>query len=151
MHHRNTRRSPIGSLAINSFLWSTVILMAVATHISLAAVYKCRDGRGKSVLTNSQVGLHSCRSIIKESASVSASPPSNMAPQQSSVTATPNESGHENDPSIMFPSLPNDGPDLASPPSCRQGVDPLNPLIASSYASPDPSPPTQPRVTDAEP
>jgi hypothetical protein len=151
MRHPNTRRSSIGSLASNSFLWSTVILMAVGTHISLAAVYECRDGRGSSVLTNRQVGLHSCRSIIKESASVSVSPPSNMTPQQPSSAAMSNESSHDHEPSTVFPFVPNDGPDSTPPPSCRQGVNPLNPLIARSCASPDPSSPAQPHVTDAEP
>ena len=127
---------------------STIILFAIMasmTHLSLAVVYECRDARGKSVLTNRQVGLHSCRSIIKEATPVPTSPASNNSPQQPLATAIPNESSHApDDPSTVFPSLPNDGPDSAppAPSSCRQEVNPLNPLIATPCAQPDPSPQT---------
>jgi hypothetical protein len=124
---------------------STIILLAIMasmTHLSLAVVYECRDARGKSVLTNRQVGLHSCRSIIKEATPVPTSPAANNSPQQPLATAIPNESSHAADPSTVFPSLPNDGPDSAPPAhsSCRSEVNPLNPLIATPCAQPDPSP-----------
>lgn len=135
---------------------STIFLMpimATMTQVSLAAVYECRDAGGKSVLTNKQVGLHSCRSIIKKGAAVPTSPASSMTPQQPSATPMPDESSHAHDPSTVFPLLPNDVPDSAPPPhsSCRQGVNPLNPLTATPCAQPDPSLQPQPSAFDGEP
>jgi hypothetical protein len=125
---------------------STIIIMALSagvTHLSVAAVYECRDAAGKSVLTNRQVGLHSCRSIIKEAVSLPTSPESNMTPEQPSATVIPNESSDAHYPSTELPTWnPNEGPDSPPQPhsSCRQGVNPLNPLIATpcppSYPSP---------------
>jgi hypothetical protein len=134
---------------------STLILMAIMasmTHLSLAAVYTCRDAAGKSVLTNRQRGLHSCRSVIKE---VPTSPATEVTPQQPSATAMPNELiDAPEPPSTALPTFnANDGPDSTPPPhsSCRQGVNLLNPLIATPCPHPDPSPQSQPRVFDGEP
>ena len=133
---------------------STIILMAIMesmTHLSLAAVYECRDAMGKSVLTNRQQGLHSCRSVIKE---VPASPAAKMTPEQATAMAIPNEANHATEPSTALPTYnANDGPESAPPlhSSCRQGVNLLNPLIATPCPHPDPSPPPQPSMFDGEP
>jgi hypothetical protein len=131
---------------------STIILMAIMasmTHLSLAAVYECRDAVGKRVLTNRQRGLHSCRSVINE---VPASPESKM-PQQASAPEISNPASDTPEPSTALPTFnANDGPDSTEPShsSCRQGVNLLNPLIATPCPHPDPSPESQPSVFDGE-
>jgi hypothetical protein len=131
---------------------STIILMAIManmTHLSVAAVYECRDAVGKSVLTNRQQGLHSCRLVIKE---VPTSAATKMAPKQPSATALPNQASHADEPSTVLPTY-KDAPESAPPPhsSCRQGVNLLSPLIATPYPHPDPSSQPQPSMYDGEP
>jgi hypothetical protein len=126
---------------------SVVILLAIMagmTHLSMAAVYECRDAGGKSLLTNKQQGLHSCRSVVKE---VPISPAMKITPEQPGATAIPNEVSHPIEPSMPLPTYNvNDGPESVPPPqpSCRQGVNLLNPLIATPCSHPDPSPQLQP-------
>jgi hypothetical protein len=131
---------------------STIILMAFIAsmdHPSLAAVYECRDAVGKSVLTNRQQGLHSCRLVIKE---VPTSAATKMAPEQPSATALPNQASHADEPSTVLPTY-KDAPESALPPpsSCRQGVNLLNPLIATPCPHPDPSSQRQPSMDDDAP
>jgi len=163
MRHRGHKRDPT-TLCCHRLVrvGSRIILMGIMASVAdvcLAAVYECRDPVGRSVLTNRPVGLQSCRSIIKEAESVPPSPAS-KAPQQPGAALTPNESAaaipnHAPEASIPLPILdPSDGPDSAPRPHsspCRQGVNPLNPLIATPCAQPDPPPQPQPNVLDGEP
>lgn len=159
MRHRVHKTEP-NRLALHRLfpVISTIILMTIMasmTRLSVAAVYECRDAVGKSVLTNRQRGLHSCRSVIK---GVPPSPATKITSEQPSATAIPDEATHATEPSTALPTYnandgPESGPESAPPThsSCRQGVNLLNPLIATPCPHPDPSPPPQPSMFDGEP
>jgi hypothetical protein len=132
-------------------LGPSILLMAIMGSMtpSPAAVYECRDAEGKSVLTNRQGRLRSCRSIINKAAPVATSPASEMTPQHPSAAASPNEFIDAPQPSPALPSFNPYDTDSGPPPrsSCPLGLNPLNPLIATPCASPQP----QSSTIDGEP
>lgn len=125
-----------------------------------AAVYKCVDAAGKTVLTNRQSGFRNCRALTDMTQSQHASPgtgpttteadpsiDSEIPPPLSDNPPLPrHRPADRQNSSMSMPPSPNpDGSSSQPPPQpCHRGLNPLNPLVSppcsqSEQSGADPS------------